>query len=994
MSDQKDQSAPDKRLINLAIRIDAQDDGSTPLPSETGASELDENSRNELNRIKHALEFIHGAKSTGRAAVPDTLKVELDGTRQGPLVSAATGAPAANRFPVVGRFEIEKLIGEGGFARVWLARDPALNRLVAVKLLKPSAFFTADVEARFEREARAAAILNHPNIVPVFETGRVNEDRYIVCGYCDGTNLETWIRDSQPIEPGTAATIVAQLAEAIEHAHQRGIVHRDLKPANILVENSGAVLGKRLKITDFGLAKQLQIEDQNHTVEGAIVGTPAYMSPEQAHGESGIGAATDIYSLGVILFELLTGRVPHTGKSNIDTLLAIRQKDAPSPRSINRGIAKDLEAICLKCLNRKPARRYSSAHDLSVDLRLWLSGEVVSARPVTMVERLGKWLIRNPVVTAAMLLITAALGVALWQWNVSRNSLIRAESESTRAEGYLDRMTGVISGFLTDIEQVGEPTLITDGQRARLDEILSLQKTLVREESTDGLVRANRVRAYLIICSILRLLEELDSALEFHAEAQQWIGEADIEQLRDPDEKKELVDLLIELELDHATALTAVDRNEEAFDSLIWSSGLLHQHLDLFSPAEQDRFQLRLHGQWARTRQQNEQYDESLDSFLVAVEYGESLVESGQLNDDDVFPHSHNMNGLATAYFSRKRFEDSSGMILRILDLVDAAIARNPENLSLLKQKAVALSNWPYSLNQLGVPADERMACYEQAIETLEKLTTAVPGNKSYLQSLVNTLNKYAALVSRVDRQHDLALDLNQRATDIAIQELQGSMRGKSVLLSCYSMRSSILNRTGRKEDAISTANEGIRLGEEFREQQNGSTLQTALANIWRYKMSILRNKPEEYLLEADRYQAEIDLAIEMKPSPEWKNIWFNYRISARRHEAIAYADLEQWELAISFCTDSLDYPGNEGHPQYFAAGACLGRIIEKWAAADEDPPPQFDTVCQTAIEWLKLGVTVNGFDDVEELNTEPHFEVLRSLDEFEEILKLIESTK
>jgi len=343
----------------------------------------------------------------------------------------------------LGRFEILDVLGQGGFNRVFLALDPTLDRLVALKVPRPSSMTDSASRRRFQREATAAAALGHPAIVPIFEAGSVGPIDFIAFAYCEGKTLSQWFeQQNRDIPAREAARIVSVLAEAVEHAHLKGVIHRDLKPANILLANDAELpsdsIAERLRITDFGLAKLQAGTGETLTIEGAIVGTPAYMSPEQARGATNITEATDVYSLGTIFYELLTGQLPFRRESHISTLRAIESESASAPRSLRAAIPKDLDAICLKCLAKEPGQRYASGHALSMDLQRWLEGRPVEARHATAREQLVAWRRRNPALAAVTLLALIAflggLAGTTWQWREARAHLAATQEESSRAK--------------------------------------------------------------------------------------------------------------------------------------------------------------------------------------------------------------------------------------------------------------------------------------------------------------------------------------------------------------------------------------------------------------------------------------------------------------------------------------------------------------------------------------------------------------------------------
>jgi tRNA A-37 threonylcarbamoyl transferase component Bud32 len=309
-------------------------------------------------------------------------------------------------WPAVAGFEILEELGRGGMGVVYKARQNNLSRLVALKMVLAGAHAGPDALARFHKEAQAVASLQHPDIVQIHDVGQVGGLPYISLEFIDGGSLDRRI-EGRPQEPMQAARTIRILARAIHAAHLRGIIHRDLKPANILLTADG-----RPKITDFGLARRLG-DDSDQTRTGTIVGTPDYMAPEQALGQAhDAGPLADQHALGAILYELLTGRPPFRGATAHDTIEQVRTQEPVPPKRLQPKVPRDLETICLKCLQKEPHRRYPSADALADDLDRFLDGRTIRARPVSAVALLGHWCRRNPrvaVLAAAVLVLVVTV---------------------------------------------------------------------------------------------------------------------------------------------------------------------------------------------------------------------------------------------------------------------------------------------------------------------------------------------------------------------------------------------------------------------------------------------------------------------------------------------------------------------------------------------------------------------------------------------------------
>jgi serine/threonine-protein kinase len=406
----------------------------------------------------------------------------------------AARARVTRELPALEGYALESVIGYGGMGVVYKARHLKLDRVVAVKMLRGGEHASPRELAGLLREARAIAALKHPHIVQVFDVDEAHDGSggglpYFTMEYVEEGSLAQRL-DGRPLPAREAATLVAAIAEAVQAAHAGGIVHRDLKPANVLMGPNWCP-----KITDFGLARQSR-EDSRNTLSPAAVGTPSYMAPEQVLGTpEAFGPSVDVYALGAVLYELLAGRPPFGAQSGIETQRQVVAEDPTPPSRLNSKVPKDLEIICLKCLQKDPSRRYATAREVSEDLGRFLRGEPIRARPVGQVERLGKWARRHPGHAVAAVGAVAALisivGAVLWtvsqraaferaasddiaeavrlekvsDWAGARNMLARAKTQLAGAAGH-GRLAATAADIERELDLVDRLGDMQFGQRA------------------------------------------------------------------------------------------------------------------------------------------------------------------------------------------------------------------------------------------------------------------------------------------------------------------------------------------------------------------------------------------------------------------------------------------------------------------------------------------------------------------------------------------------
>ncbi|HMP02856.1 MAG TPA: serine/threonine-protein kinase, partial [Gemmatales bacterium] len=455
------------------------------------------------------------------ASVEDALQPQPSSSETWiPALGAGLSTPIGDRpptpLPNLPGFEILSVLGQGGMGSVFKARQISLDRIVAVKTISTWAVFRPDARRRFDTEAHAIAQIRHPNVVQIYDVGWHGEQPYLVLEYLAGGSMDRLLAGRpQPARP--AAEALLAIARGIEAAHDRGIIHRDLKPGNILIDRDpggsaglAQIAQNQLKITDFGLAKELD-SGNGPTLDHEALGTPDYMAPEQAEArQDRIGPQTDIYALGVILYQMLTGRVPFRGAGAMETLAQVVKAEPVPPRRLVPQIPLDLETICLKCLRKESSQRYASASDLAADLEAFLQGRPIQARPMGLSERVWNWCRRHPAAaslgSALVLVLATGCVVSTTLYLRAERHLRDAQQKFLLAQAAVNFVQGTVGDKLNDSADI--PTVREEVLRGVLD----FHRQFLSERSDDPVLRHQAGTAWLRVGDIEVLLGDLNDA--------------------------------------------------------------------------------------------------------------------------------------------------------------------------------------------------------------------------------------------------------------------------------------------------------------------------------------------------------------------------------------------------------------------------------------------------------------------------------------------------
>ncbi len=651
-------------------------------------------------------------------------------------------------------YEVLGQLGKGGMGIVYKARHIPLNRIVAIKMILGGKHASPETLSRFRQEAEAAAHLTHPNIVSVYEVGEYQGMPYFSLEYVDGLAMSALLSEAS-LSSKRSAELMEQVSRAVHYSHQQGVIHRDLKPSNILITRDGDP-----KVADFGLAKRLDDEDQDQTRTGQILGTPGFMAPEQARGEKLIGPRTDVYALGAILYNMLTGRAPFVAPTPIETIQQVVSEDPVPPSRLQSNLDRDLETICLKCLDKEPNRRYANAADLADELQRVQQGKPILARPITARERLVKWCRRNPRVAtlsgiAASLLLTLLCG-------------------------------GYISAAVINQQKIAETAAKVSAQEsealAEFQADLALDATRMVLYQTQEFFRSkpeyNELRNSML-AGILQKIEGL------YAERQDY----DVK------------------ETFRASAIRQLGQ-------IYFEAGRFEQALEQFLESERIALKLQQEGRLARphlnfatldlsigdTQKQLGNLDQAERRYLGLIEHREKYFASQPSIDTKSAEQSmaQAYGRLGELYLLNRKVELALPLIQRSLDARRKRYEAFPSNLQTGEELSGALRGLSNLYEQTG-QFPEMITASEQALKLLRRSSA----NKSDFPTVANM----AGVLKQLGRQYQLAGDrqnaesrLRESVTqfEAALSQSPGNGRAQAGAADSYYLLAQLLFRSGQ----------------------------------------------------------------------------------------------------------------------------------------------------------------------------------------------------
>jgi tetratricopeptide (TPR) repeat protein/tRNA A-37 threonylcarbamoyl transferase component Bud32 len=701
---------------------------------------------------------VTGAPAWGQRLEEDVACVEMLRRlwpRPGALPNQPDAGSPQDHGRHIGRFEIRRELGRGGFGVVFLAYDPHLRREVALKIARADILQNSALRARLQQEARAAAALDHPNVVPVYEAGAIGPICYIAAAYCPGRTLAQHLAEqTAPVSFAEAATVVAALADGVHHAHRRGILHRDLKPSNILLQAVDGGPTTIAKITDFGLAKLLDEDVGVRSQSGSIVGTPNYMAPEQAAGSKDITTAADIYALGVILYEMITGRTPFESDVALQTLRRLESEEPLPPGRRRPGLARDLETICLKCLHKEPGRRYVSAAALAEDLRRFLSGEPVHARAVGTPERIWRWCRRKPALAAlaGSLLLVAGVGTAgiFWQWQRAERHVVIAGQKQKLAEEQSRKARQAVHDYFILVSEnklLGRPGY-QELRKDLLETALRHYEGFLHERDDDPAVQQEVAATRVRVAIIHDLIGSKEAALAAFQEAILLYDRLHGERPGEAALQVELARAYRRL----GALLTEMEKLEDALAAL--NQARTQQEDLLANDPARPEFAADL----AQTLAETSRVHWNRGQGVLALEHAERALEictrlagSHPERDDFQFQYSEGLARLGDLYFLQRDVKKALESFQKGRAVCERLVEQHPSE-DRFKTQLVEIHNKMAAVCRSTGAADQGIAALVLGRAVAEKLVYLNPSVTDYQWLLARTLLLLEKLYSEVNQ--------------------------------------------------------------------------------------------------------------------------------------------------------------------------------------------------------------------------------------------------
>jgi tetratricopeptide (TPR) repeat protein len=972
------------RLIRFDEELAAR---ATPNPDESIPAS-DPALEKRLERARYCVELIERVKCHQPDSVAPLL--ESEGIRAIDL--DLEDMPAS-----IGRFQIHGELGRGGFGVVFRAHDHELDRDVALKIPRPEVLISRDLRNRFVREGKAIAGLSHSNILPVFEVGRLGGICYIASSYCDGPSLAAWAARAQPIPVEQAARLVRTLAEAVQHAHGRGVVHRDLKPSNVLfntdTSSDSPIPGYSPLLTDFGLAKVAGLASEA-TRSGAILGTPAYMSPEQAAGRlDEVGPASDIYSLGAILYELLTGQPPFRKESDVATLQAVQLEEPVAPRRIRPEIPRDLEAVCLKCLEKPRDRRYPSATALAADLDRYLRGEPVLARPIGDVQRLARWCRRRPALTgaiaASVIFLVAGLAAALWQWRRAEDnykdalaSAVRERDAAAREKKSAERekaekdftrealhaMTSQVAG-----EWLGAQRQLSVEQKRFLENTAAYYRRFAAEEIHDEESRARVGQAAFRLGTLLDRLGDRAAAQAAYEQARDSMRVLVAEAPDKPEHRLNLSKTCLKLTILFRSLgkwPEAEAANREAIEQ---GERLVRDH-----PNEPSyRYDLsESHNLRAIVARAQRRFPESEASQRIALELRRQLVEDVPTNRTYRQSLAHSLNNLATLLVDLARHAEAEPLLEESAAIKEQLVAEDPKNVFYSDELAQGYTNHGVFLQKQG-RYHEAENFGQKGVDRYARLAAENPSMPQFRHAFAWSLQSLGSAQlnqkkwEEAERCHRRALTLLEEL--IRQHPEAWSYRHQSA--ACYSTLGDMWRDRDDLTKAEDAYSESIRLLDELlaRGQKFGPVMGSLQSS------SVGRATVRAWLRKYDGAISDWDRAIELAPGPArvgWRLARGTALVRAGRHdEALKEAD-------------QLTRTSKPDQAVLFNGAAVYAIAVE----AVKSDPSRAEACAKRSIELLRQAMAA-GFRDASFLKRDRDFQPIRERADFRDLVAELEQS-